>query len=112
MIEDPLAEQVLMSSFKEGDIISAEVKDGDIVFVKSKKPQAPPPDGHAADPAAQLSGHLGAFADQYPTLARLSTEVAQTDMDHYFAFSIEVILDGLERRLHGRAESVNREVDR
>jgi ATP-dependent Clp protease ATP-binding subunit ClpC len=37
MIEDPLAEQMLMSTFKEGDIIKAVVKDGDIVFEKSEK---------------------------------------------------------------------------
>lgn len=34
MIEDPLAEQMLMSIFKEGDIIKAVVKDCDIVFEK------------------------------------------------------------------------------
>lgn len=35
MIEDPLAEEVLAGTFKSGDHIKAEVKDGDIVFVKS-----------------------------------------------------------------------------
>jgi len=43
MIEDPLAEEVLMGNFKEGDHISAQVKDGDIVFTKAKVPELPPP---------------------------------------------------------------------
>ena len=46
MIEDPLAEQMLMSTFKEGDVIKAVVKDGDIVFEKGEKSEedtAPPP---------------------------------------------------------------------
>jgi len=34
MIEDPLAEDVLMGKFREGDTILAEVADGDIVFRK------------------------------------------------------------------------------
>jgi ATP-dependent Clp protease ATP-binding subunit ClpC len=38
MIEDPLAEEILQGNFKEGDIIRAEVKDGDIVFIKGEKP--------------------------------------------------------------------------
>src|SRR5437899_10587621 len=42
MIEDPLAEQVLMGTFKEGDTIIAEVKDGDIVFQKGIKPEMVP----------------------------------------------------------------------
>ncbi len=37
LVEDPLSEQFLMGIFKEGDIIKAEVKDGDIVFSKGKK---------------------------------------------------------------------------
>jgi ATP-dependent Clp protease ATP-binding subunit ClpC len=43
MIEDPLAEAILMGTFREGDIIRAEVKDGDIVFVKGEKPDTLPP---------------------------------------------------------------------
>src|SRR5258706_10587538 len=43
MIEDPLAEEVLRGTFKEGDIILAEVKDGDIVFSKGIKPELPAP---------------------------------------------------------------------
>jgi ATP-dependent Clp protease ATP-binding subunit ClpC len=35
MVEDPLAEEILMGNFKEGDTILADVKDGDIVFVKA-----------------------------------------------------------------------------
>jgi ATP-dependent Clp protease ATP-binding subunit ClpC len=42
MIEDPLAEEVLRGIFKEGDIILAEVKDGDIVFSKGIKHELPP----------------------------------------------------------------------
>jgi ATP-dependent Clp protease ATP-binding subunit ClpC len=34
MIEDPLAEEILAGKFISGDIIRAEVKDGDIIFVK------------------------------------------------------------------------------
>jgi ATP-dependent Clp protease ATP-binding subunit ClpC len=53
MIEDPLAEQMLMSTFKEGDIIKAVVKDGDIVFEKGEKAEeedaTPPP---TEEPAA------------------------------------------------------------
>lgn len=40
MIEDPLAEQMLMGTFKEGDTIKAVVKDGDIVFEKGLKPES------------------------------------------------------------------------
>jgi len=32
-----------MGTFREGDIIRAEVKDGDIVFVKGEKPDTLPP---------------------------------------------------------------------
>jgi ATP-dependent Clp protease ATP-binding subunit ClpC len=38
MIEDPLSEEILQGNFKEGDVIRAEVKDGDIVFIKGEKP--------------------------------------------------------------------------
>ncbi len=38
MIEDPLAEEILQGNFKEGDLIRAEVKDGDIVFLKGDRP--------------------------------------------------------------------------
>jgi len=34
MIEDPLAEEMLKGIYEVGDVIRAEVKDGDIVFVK------------------------------------------------------------------------------
>jgi ATP-dependent Clp protease ATP-binding subunit ClpC len=37
MIEDPLAEEILQGNFKEGDLIRAEVMDGDIVFVKGDR---------------------------------------------------------------------------
>jgi ATP-dependent Clp protease ATP-binding subunit ClpC len=40
MIEDPLAEQMLMNKFHEGDTIRAVVKDGDIVFEKVAKPES------------------------------------------------------------------------
>ncbi|MGC8667111.1 MAG: ATP-dependent Clp protease ATP-binding subunit [Chthonomonadales bacterium] len=43
MIEDPLAEQLLLGAFQAGDIIRAEVKDGDIVFVREEPSEAPPP---------------------------------------------------------------------
>ena len=43
MIEDPLAEQLLMGAFQPGDVIRAEVKDGDIVFVREEPSEAPPP---------------------------------------------------------------------
>ena len=43
MIEDPLAEELLLGNFREGDIIRAEVKDGDVVFTKATPPELPPP---------------------------------------------------------------------
>lgn len=48
MIEDPLAEEILLGTFKTGDFIQAEVKDGDIVFTKLPTPDLPPP----VEPAA------------------------------------------------------------
>ncbi|MEP6755488.1 MAG: AAA family ATPase, partial [Chthonomonadales bacterium] len=39
MIEDPLAEEVLSGNFKAGDMIQADVKDGDIVFQKEEVPE-------------------------------------------------------------------------
>jgi hypothetical protein len=50
MIEDPLAEQMLMGTFKEGDIIKAVVKDGDIVFEKGTPPE------ESAPPAEEAAG--------------------------------------------------------
>jgi ATP-dependent Clp protease ATP-binding subunit ClpC len=38
MLEDALSEELLRGNFGEGDIIRAEVKDGDIVFTKSPAP--------------------------------------------------------------------------
>ena len=46
-IEDEISEQMLMGKFKEGDFINAVMKDGEIVFEKSKKKVTPKP---AADP--------------------------------------------------------------
>jgi ATP-dependent Clp protease ATP-binding subunit ClpC len=52
LLEDPLAEQMLSGTFQEGDIIRAEVEDGDIVFVKSRPEgeyELPPPALAAVD---------------------------------------------------------------
>ena len=51
MIEDPLAEEFLKGTYKEGDTIRAIVKDGDIVFEKAIRPEEEtlPP---AEEPAA------------------------------------------------------------
>jgi ATP-dependent Clp protease ATP-binding subunit ClpC len=38
MIEDPLAEELLLGTFQTGDLILTEVKDGDIVFRKGERP--------------------------------------------------------------------------
>ena len=43
MIEDPLAEEVLMGTYREGDVILAEVREGDIVFRKGVRPDSLPP---------------------------------------------------------------------
>jgi ATP-dependent Clp protease ATP-binding subunit ClpC len=37
MIEDPLAEEILQGRFGAGDFIQADVKDGDVVFVKAER---------------------------------------------------------------------------
>ncbi len=52
MIEDPLAEEILIGAFKEGDVIVAEVKDGDIVFTKGERPEIPPAPIVEEEPAA------------------------------------------------------------
>jgi len=49
MIEDPLAEEILAGNFKEGDVILADVKDGDVVFVKTEKAK----DGDAIPPVEE-----------------------------------------------------------
>jgi len=48
MIEDPLAEEFLMGNFMDGDIIRAEVREGDIVFTKTTPPSLPPIEEEAA----------------------------------------------------------------
>ncbi|NLI01053.1 MAG: ATP-dependent Clp protease ATP-binding subunit [Chthonomonadales bacterium] len=53
LIEDPLSEQLLAGNFHEGDVIRAEVEDGDIVFVKARPEgdlELPPPALAAAEP--------------------------------------------------------------
>ncbi len=61
MIEDPLAEQMLMGTFKEGDVIKAVVKDGDIVFERGEKPES-----DALSEASEALGSSDAGSEPLP----------------------------------------------
>jgi TetR/AcrR family tetracycline transcriptional repressor len=60
--------------------------------------EEPPP---GATPAPSRSGAVleSLSAEEYPTLAALAAEMAETDPDARFEFGLQLLLDGMERRL-------------
>ncbi|HSV72265.1 MAG TPA: ATP-dependent Clp protease ATP-binding subunit [Chthonomonadales bacterium] len=51
MVEDPLAEEILRGAFQSGDIVRAEVQDGDIVFVRANHPDTGEAPAEPEEPA-------------------------------------------------------------
>jgi AcrR family transcriptional regulator len=62
--------------------------------------EAPPPGSIAAGTAAREHEPLeGLSAEEHPSVAAVADRLAAPDMDARFRFGLQVLLDGLERRL-------------
>jgi hypothetical protein len=60
---------------------------------------APPQASAASGPRSRARSPVELAAEGYPTLSALSPLLLETSMDERFAFSLRVLLDGLEQRI-------------
>jgi hypothetical protein len=83
-----------------------EVTGGASRFTVGTGGEAPAAEGGEAGPAAGGPGPLqGLSAAEHPSLAAVAGRLAEPDLDARFEFGLQVLLDGLERRLAGRPDA-------